>query len=41
MRVVIKIDGRVLADTRKALTLREARYPAVLYIPRADAGWAS
>jgi uncharacterized protein (DUF427 family) len=34
---VIKLDGRVLADTRNALTLREARYPAVHYIPRADA----
>ena len=35
-RVVVRLDGRVLADTREALTLREARYPAVLYIPRAD-----
>jgi uncharacterized protein (DUF427 family) len=36
-RVIIKLDGQVLADTREALTLREARYPAVHYIPRADA----
>jgi uncharacterized protein (DUF427 family) len=35
-RVVIRLDGQVLADTRNALTLREARYPAVYYIPRAD-----
>jgi uncharacterized protein (DUF427 family) len=35
-RVVITLDGEVLADTRDALTLREARYPAVLYIPRTD-----
>ena len=36
-RVVIKLGGQVLADTHAALTLREARYPAVHYIPRADA----
>ena len=36
-RVVVTIGDHVLADTRNALTLREANYPAVLYIPRADA----
>ena len=35
-RVVVTLDGLVLADTRNALTLREAKYPAVQYIPRAD-----
>src|ERR1700688_248854 len=35
-RVVVSIAGRVVADTRKALTLREAAYPAVQYIPRND-----
>ena len=35
-RVVIVVAGRVVADTRKALTLREAKYPAVQYIPRGD-----
>ena len=35
-RIVVKIAGRVIADTRKALTLRESSYPAVLYIPRED-----
>ena len=35
-RVVVKIAGRVVADTRSALTLREANYPGVQYIPRAD-----
>jgi uncharacterized protein (DUF427 family) len=35
-RVVVRVGGRVVADTRKALSLREARYPAVQYIPRAD-----
>jgi uncharacterized protein (DUF427 family) len=34
--VVVRIGDRVLADTRHALTLREANYPAVQYIPRAD-----
>ncbi|WP_042876275.1 DUF427 domain-containing protein [Cupriavidus necator] len=35
-RVVVTLAGHVIADTRDALTLREARYPAVLYIPRKD-----
>ncbi|HIH2751495.1 DUF427 domain-containing protein [Burkholderia aenigmatica] len=36
-RVVVKVAGQVVADTRRALALREASYPAVLYIPREDA----
>ena len=35
-RVVVKVAGRVVADTREALTLREASYPAVQYVPRKD-----
>ena len=35
-RVVVTVAGRVVADTRAALTLREANYPAVQYIPRQD-----
>jgi uncharacterized protein (DUF427 family) len=35
-RVVVSVAGRVVADTRAALTLREASYPAVQYIPRKD-----
>ena len=35
-RVVIKVVGRTVADTREALTLREASYPPVQYIPRED-----
>lgn len=35
-RVQIWAAGRVVADTRKALTLHEAGYPAVQYIPRED-----
>ena len=36
-RVVVTVAGHVVADSRHALTLREAAYPAVHYIPRADA----
>jgi len=31
-RVVVKVAGRIVADTRQALTLREASYPAVQYV---------
>jgi len=36
-RVVVCFAGAVVADTSAALSLREAAYPAVLYVPRADA----
>lgn len=36
LRVVVSIGGRSVADTREALTLREAGYAAVQYIPRKD-----
>ena len=35
-RIVVSVAGRIVADTREALTLREAAYPAVQYIPRKD-----
>lgn len=35
-RVRVTFAGRVVADTRRALTLREAGYAPVEYIPRAD-----
>lgn len=35
-RVVVTVAGRVVADTRNALTLREASYAPVQYIPRKD-----
>jgi uncharacterized protein (DUF427 family) len=35
-RVVVSVGGRIIADTREALTLQEASYPAVQYIPRKD-----
>lgn len=39
-RVVVTVGGRVVADTRAALTLQEAAYPPVLYLPRADVDMA-
>ena len=36
-RVRVSFAGTVIADTTQALTLKEASYPAVHYIPRADA----
>ena len=38
--VVVRLGDRVVADSRKALTLREASYPPVHYIPRADVDMA-
>ena len=35
-RVVVSVAGRVIANTRNALTLREADYSTVQYIPRED-----
>jgi uncharacterized protein (DUF427 family) len=35
-RIVVTVAGRIVADTREALMLREAHYPAVQYIPRSD-----
>jgi len=35
-RIVVSVAGRTIADTRNALTLREADYPPVQYIPRED-----
>jgi uncharacterized protein (DUF427 family) len=35
-RVVVKVGDQVIADTRDALSLQEASYPAVQYIPRKD-----
>jgi uncharacterized protein (DUF427 family) len=39
-RVVVKVADRVVADTRDALTLREAGYALVFYIPRKDVDMA-
>ena len=39
-RVVVTVGGKVIADSRNALTLREASYPPVQYIPRQDVDMA-
>jgi len=39
-RVRISAGGVVIADTTRALTLKEAGYPAVQYVPRSDANMA-
>jgi uncharacterized protein (DUF427 family) len=38
--VVVSVGSRVVADTREALTLFEATYPPVQYIPRDEIGTA-
>ena len=35
-RVVVTFNGAIIADSRNALELKEASYPGVQYIPRAD-----
>lgn len=39
-RVIVTLGGKVIADTRDAMTLREASYPPVQYIPRQDVDMA-
>ncbi|MBE1161932.1 DUF427 domain-containing protein [Dyella acidiphila] len=39
-RVVVKMAGRIVADTRDALVLKEANYPPVHYLPRKDVDMA-
>ena len=40
-RVVVTVGGKIIADSRDALTLREASYPPVQYIPRRDVDMAA
>ncbi len=35
-RVVVRVNGEVVADTQAALQLQESTYPAVQYIPFGD-----
>ncbi len=35
-RIRVLVAGIAVADTRNAVRLEEARYPAVFYVPRAD-----
>ena len=39
-RVVVRWRGHVVADSERALELREGAYPPVLYLPREDADMA-
>jgi len=39
-RVTVSLAGRIIADSQNALTLREASYPAVQYIPQKDVDMA-
>lgn len=39
-RIRVTAGDVVIADTTKALTLKEARYPAVQYVPREDTNMA-
>ena len=39
-RIRVSAGGVVIADTTHALTLKEASYPAVQYVPREDANMA-
>jgi uncharacterized protein (DUF427 family) len=40
-RIIVRVGGRAIVDTREALVLREAKYPPVLYMPRSDADMAA
>jgi uncharacterized protein (DUF427 family) len=35
-RVIVRLAGRTIADTRNAIALRESNYATVQYVPRAD-----
>jgi uncharacterized protein (DUF427 family) len=39
-QVVVSVAGRIIADTREALTFQEAHHPAVQYIARKDVDMA-
>ena len=36
VRVVARVGAQIVADTTRALTMREASYPSVHYIPLED-----
>ena len=39
-RIQVSYNGHVIVDTRRALTLKEASYKPVIYVPREDAEMA-
>ncbi len=40
-RVVVTVNGQVIADSTRAIVLREADYPPVQYVPREDVDFAA
>ena len=36
-KVVVHLNGQVIAESENALELKEAQYPTAIYIPRSDA----
>lgn len=39
-RIRVRVNGRVVADSRQTLSLRESTYPVVRYVPRRDVDMA-
>ncbi|EFV13967.1 DUF427 domain-containing protein [Segniliparus rugosus] len=39
--VVVRVGGVVIAESEKALVLREAAYPPVYYLPASAADWSA
>ena len=39
-RVIVTVPGAAVAESRRALTLRESSYPPVQYLPRSDVAMA-
>jgi uncharacterized protein (DUF427 family) len=39
-RIIVTVAGQLVGDTQNAITLREANYPPVQYIPRQDVNMA-
>ena len=35
-KVIVRLNGKTIAETNESLTLQEANYPPVSYIPRKD-----
>ena len=35
-RVIVRLGGRTIADTRRAIAMREMDFPIVYYVPRGD-----
>jgi uncharacterized protein (DUF427 family) len=36
-KVVVSLNGEVIAETTRAVAMEEGKYPVVFYVPRADA----